>query len=170
MYIKEFSHNAAVAAVIHPLIEKFDQLSGECVDACDAQFKADRDITIRLSEAYLLFLELQQSPDTFAAIYAREGFCPPDANASEPDFTTYVKALFRFELQTPSEADRTREAKFGQQVVKNKVTGYVASLRRMHEEYLSNPDGYRRNGAAKLAQFHQANRKLRADHRVIEAG
>lgn len=154
LFTEEYSQNTSVSNT-DQLIQEFDNLSAACVAACEAELGAAKDIGTRLAEACLLYRKLENSPSALAQIYAREGFGAPDLTSSAPHLTTYVKVLFRVDLLKPTDADKTRQARFGDQTVRNKVDGYAASLARMHAEYCRDPEAYRRNGTAKLAKYHQ---------------
>lgn len=150
------------------LATDFDQLSSECVAVCEAQLAADDDLASKFSRAYLMFLRLQQNPAVFASIYEREGFKAPPTDAERPDFTTYVKVLFRLDLEKPNATDEARYAKYGQSL-RNKVSDYAAAFERLHAEYSDNPENFRRQSEAKLKAFHidgggiRGAKKWRAD-------
>lgn len=126
---------------------EFTQLSKECVEAFDQKSAADSQISFVLARAYLLWRKLGDEPTVLATIYANEGFPAPTAGA--PDFTTYLKILFRLELPAPTQVDKSRYENapptFG-----NKISGYKAVVDNLHAAYSEHPENFQREPLTKL--------------------
>ncbi|MBN9048788.1 MAG: hypothetical protein J0H78_04950 [Rhizobiales bacterium] len=144
---------ASQSSIPDPLEAEFRALSDECVAACLAQVAADAKVSEKLVKVYLSWRGLRGTP-FMAQLHQEEGFSLPDYHAAAPDFVPFTKITFRLGLQRTPE-DKKRLAQMNSGTRRNKQTGYVASLVRLHAEYEEHRRRYASDPYEQLLAFHE---------------
>lgn len=132
----------------------FEEVAKRYVDEyAMADARADATISEKLVKAYILFQHLRHDP-LMAKLHQEEGLDLPDYGAALPEFTNFVKLTCRLGLQRTAE-DKARYAAANEGTRKNKQSGYVATLQRLHVEFEENAIRYEHNMEAQLLAYHQ---------------
>ena len=134
------------------LEQNFRAFSKECVGAFMADVGAEQKISEKLVKAYILFRSLRHDP-LMANLHKEEGLALPNYTDVWPDFTTYVQITFRLGLQR-TKADMARYAATNHGTRRNRQTGYVAALLRLHVEFEENALRYKYNAEVQLLAYH----------------
>jgi hypothetical protein len=155
--MEETAFSAAHAdqpSVPDPVEAEFRALSDECVQACLAQVGADATISEKLVKLYLIWRRMRGT-QLMAQLHQQEDLSLPDYDDAVPDFIPFVKIAFRLDLQrTPEDKERIAHMNAGTR--RNKQSGYVAVLARLHVEYEGHPRRYVRDPYEQLLGFHKS--------------